>query len=180
MRAWNKPKAIKTKRFVLKPLRPSHATQKYLNWLRDEVVDRQITSAKRTRSVRDLQKYIREFSGFENCVFLRILHKKSKQHIGNIKYYPIDLRQKIAVMGILIGEPSWRGKGAAKEVLDNTAKYLRSMAGIQKIYLGVAKKNHSAIKAYQKTGFKNINRWGDGKKPRSGQKIMVWKLTSTN
>ena len=81
-------------------------------------------------------------------------------------------------MGILIGESFWRGKGAAKEVLDNTAKYLRSVVDIQKIYLGVARKNHSAIKAYQKTGFKNANRWVDGKKPRRGQKIMVWKLTS--
>jgi hypothetical protein len=46
--------------------------------------------------------------------------------------------------------------------------------------LGVARKNHSAIKAYQKTGFKNVNRWVDGKKPLRGQKIMVWKLTSTH
>jgi ribosomal-protein-alanine N-acetyltransferase len=173
MRAWNKPKAIKTKRFVLKPLRPSHATQKYLNWLRDEVVDRQITSAKRTRSVRDLQKYIREFSGLENCVFLRILHKKSKQHIGNIKYYPVDLRQKIAVMGILIGEPSWRGKGVAKEVLDHTAKYLRTKAGIRRIYLGAGVDNLAAIRAYRKAGFKCVRRWADGAKPRTGQKIMV-------
>ena len=180
MKAWNKPKIIKTKRFVLKPLRPSHATQKYLNWLRDEVVDRQITSAKRTRSIRDLVNTIRKFSRLQNCMFLRILEKKQHKHIGNIKYHPIDLNKRLAVMGILIGEPFWRGKGAAKEVLDNTAQYLRSVVGIQKIYLGVARKNHSAIKAYQKTGFKNVNRWVDGKKPLRGQKIMVWKLTSTH
>ena len=79
-------------------------------------------------------------------------------------------------MGILIGEPAWRGKGAAKEVLIKSAKYIKSNFGIRKIYLGVHEDNFPAFLAYKKAGFKNIGRWEDKRRPRKGQKIMVWNL----
>jgi len=168
---------IKTRRFVLKPLLPRHASQKYLAWLQDNVSNRYITAAKKTKRLQDLQKYIKKYSNRKDCMFLRILTKKTNHHIGNIKYQPIDLDRKTAVMGILIGEPAWRGKGVAKEVLKSTAKHLQSEAKIQKIYLGVQKDNLPGIRAYQKVGFKSVGRWENGAKPQRGQKIMVWNLT---
>jgi RimJ/RimL family protein N-acetyltransferase len=125
-----------------------------------------------------LRNIIRKFSRLQNCIFLRILEKKQHQHIGNIKYHPIDLNKRIAVMGILIGEQFWRGKGVAKEVINNTAKYLHTKAGIRRILLGVAKNNIPAIRAYKKTGFKIKNCWANGKKPLIGQIIMDLKLRS--
>jgi len=42
-------------------------------------------------------------------LFLGIYTLESQEHIGNIKYEPIDLKCGIAIMGILIGEDKWKG-----------------------------------------------------------------------
>ena len=50
-------------------------------------------------------------------LFLGVFEKVTNKHIGNIKYDPIDSESKVAVMRILIGDPEWRGRGVAEEVL---------------------------------------------------------------
>lgn len=149
----NRINVIRTKRFVLKPLFPRHASQKYLAWLKDPVSCRYISAAKKTKKIKDLRKYIKHFSRQPDCIFLRILTKKINSHIGNIKYHPIDKIKKTAVMGILIGDISWRGQGAASEVIKKTSLWLKNRLGIKKIILGVERSNQNAIKAYRKAGF---------------------------
>ena len=43
------------------------------------------------------------------------------QHIGNIKYEPIDFQAATATMGILTGANDWRGKGVGPEVIKGSA-----------------------------------------------------------
>jgi hypothetical protein len=90
-----KPCVLKTKRFYLKPLAPRHASLKYLNWLEESASKKYIVAAKKTKNLNDLKKYITFFSKKNNCIFLRILEQKTKNHIGNIKFYPIDLKKKL-------------------------------------------------------------------------------------
>lgn len=165
--------ALYTKRFVLKPLRPHHATLRYLGWLKDPAAKRHIAAAKRTQSLQKLREYIRKFSRRKDCLFLRILDKRTGRHLGNLKYCPIDRSGGSAVMGILIGEPIWRGRGVAQEVIVASASWLRSQMGIQKVYLGVAEENLPAIRAYRKAGFRGIGRWPDGRTARADQRIML-------
>jgi RimJ/RimL family protein N-acetyltransferase len=56
-------------------------------------------------------------------------------------------------MGMLIGEPDYRGKGVAAEVLLASARWLTSHRKIKQIVLGVSKDNAAAIRAYEKVGF---------------------------
>lgn len=81
------------------------------------------------------------------------MKKKTGLHIGNIKYEPINFQLSYAVMGILIGDPIWRGVGVAPEVIVASAKWLRDQHGIKRVVLGVNLLNKAAIKAYQKIGF---------------------------
>jgi RimJ/RimL family protein N-acetyltransferase len=67
-------------------------------------------------------------------------------------------------MGILIGDPSWRGKGVAKEVIFKTSQYLKKYNQIKKIYLGVDNRNKIALKAYKKAGFKINKNFKNSKK----------------
>ena len=74
-RRMDKVNTIKTRRFVLKPLLPRHASQKYLAWLQDSASSRYISAAKKTKRLQDLQKYIKKYSNRKDCLFLRILTK---------------------------------------------------------------------------------------------------------
>ena len=101
-----------------------------------------------------LRSYIAERCGRRDVVFLGIFVRTDGTHIGNIKFEPVDEREGYAVMGILIGDPSWRGKGVTIEVLEASTAWLVEHRGIREVVLGVEREHSAAIHAYEKAGFR--------------------------
>jgi len=95
--------------------------------------------------------------GRPDVCFLGIFDKTTSRHIGNIKYEPIQVEKKYAVMGVLIGDARWRGQGVFSEVFEASALWLYENKNITKFELGVDKTNISAIRSYEKAGFKPID-----------------------
>ena len=144
---------IVTSRFQLRPLDLEDVTDRYVGWMKNEATRGYIATASSSVDINSIQQYVYERSNREDIIFLGIFEKNSKLHIGNIKFEPVDSRSGFAVMGILVGEPEWRGKGVAVEVLRATAVWLRQYRNIRKIVLGVSCTNTQAIRAYRKAGF---------------------------
>ncbi len=144
---------IKTQRFILRPLIESDVSERYLSWLSDDSALLFISASGEKISLDYLREYVALRKKRNDVLFLGIF-TMDEEHIGNIKYEPIDSEQKNAVMGILIGEVSWRGKGVAGEVIQASANWLNYNRGISYISLGVDVKNRYAIAAYRKLGFK--------------------------
>lgn len=144
---------LHTKRFFLKPIELSDVGNRYLNWLKSPQDNEFIYSAKTTITIQILKEYVKCRLARNDILFLGIFEKNSGLHIGNIKYEPINFSKNYAIMGILIGNKSWRGRGVAVEVLIATAKWLKENVGIKEILLGVNRENLSAISAYKKIGF---------------------------
>ena len=145
--------AFDTERFHLRELSEADVTDRYLGWFRDPVATRYISSAAATRELSDLRKYVGERVGRDDVLFLGIFDRAGGLHIGNIKYEPLDSHQGYAIMGILVGDPAYRGKGVASEVLKVSAQWLRSHRGITQIILGVGSDNRAAVRAYEAAGF---------------------------
>ena len=57
-------------------------------------------------------------------------------------------------MGVLIGNPNYRGKEVFKEIFLKTSEHMFIKYKINYIYLGLKKKNSNALNAYKKLGFK--------------------------
>ena len=153
---------INTKRFQLKSLTTKDVTEKYLSWFSGskEVVE-YIAYAKTNADINKLRQYVKEREDREDVLFLGIFTDYG-QHIGNIKYEPINLKNKSATMGILIGDKEWRGKGVAIEVIKDSSKYLKENYKIKYIDLGVNKDNIAAVSAYKKMKFKVIRKTDHG------------------
>jgi len=153
---------INTKRFQLKSLTTKDVTEKYLSWFSGskEVVE-YIAYAKTNADINKLRQYVKEREDREDVLFLGIF-TDSGQHIGNIKYEPINLIDQSATMGILIGNKEWRGKGVATEVIKDSGKYLKKNYKIKYIDLGVNKDNIAAVSAYKKMKFKVIRKTDHG------------------
>ncbi len=145
---------IKTDRFLLKSLRVKNVKKDYINWIRYEN-KRFIEYNPPKLNINILKKYVSKKINKKNCIFLGIF-TRNKKHIGNLKFEPINFKSKYAVMGILIGDKKWKGKGAGFEVLKSSFNYLYLNYKITKIYLGVEKKNLAAIGLYKKLGFKML------------------------
>jgi len=147
---------ILTERFRLRELTDVDVSERYLGWLRDREAKRYIAAAQQTPALSTLVEYVRQRVNRPDVLFLGIFEKMSGLHVGNIKYEPVDSVQGYAIMGILIGDPTFRGKGVAAEVLQASANWLRQHRGIRQILLGVSRENVGAIRAYDKVGFVEV------------------------
>ncbi|MCF2859364.1 GNAT family N-acetyltransferase [Pseudoalteromonas sp. SMS1] len=146
---------LATERFVLKKLGAEDVSETYYNWFFNAENAQYISY--RPTSVAELKEYVKDREIKQDCLLLGIYH--DGQHIGNIKYEPIDVSKKTAEMGIFIGEPAWQGKGVAKEVIHAVNLFLKKKWGIQDVHLGVDNKNQPAISAYERLGFKIISQY---------------------
>jgi len=147
---------INTERFRLKTLTVDDATEEYLSWFVDsKEVGKYITYAQKSTDIKDLKRYVKDREAREDVLFFGIF-TDSGQHIGNIKYEPINMEEKFATMGILIGDKEWRGKGVASEVIRASSEYLNKTYGIKYIDLGVDKNNTPAVSAYKKMKFEVV------------------------
>jgi len=126
---------------------------RYLKWINNPD-NSYIQYTNQRRSITDLQLYVEQREEDATVLFLGIFVRDSGEYIGNIKYESIDIEEHQATMGILIGEENWRGRGVATEVINKSAIWLQENLNINKILLGVDVGNISAIRAYEKSGFK--------------------------
>jgi [ribosomal protein S5]-alanine N-acetyltransferase len=166
---------IQTERFILRPLRVADVSERYLGWLGDVAARRYITAAPTTQALTDLERYVGERAERDDIVFLGIFTRSDGTHIGNIKYEPVDSTAGFAIMGVLIGDPEYRGKGVTAEVLMASAQWLREHRAVKQIVLGVNTDNHAAIRAYEKAGFV-VASTPYIPKPAPGHLTMVWRL----
>jgi RimJ/RimL family protein N-acetyltransferase len=137
----------------LRTLVLSDDLQNYLYWMSHPNNNEYILTAKKNYSLGELHNFIESCNLSPTTILLGIFDKANHTHIGNIKYEKIDLTNKTAVMGILIGEKSYRGRGIAKSVIEESAKWLNINLNVQTIFLGVDQTNSAAIKLYSKIGF---------------------------
>lgn len=149
---------IKTERFDLRDLTEMDASIEYLSWLSDPNTKRFISAAKKTQNLAELKNFIRERTDSDFVRFFGIFERATNKHIGNIKYEPIDTKLRYAIMGVLIGDPLFRGVGVFGEVYPATSRYIRDTYNLSNIFLGVDYHNSAAIKSYEKVGFLETER----------------------
>lgn len=148
----NKKIEIKGKIIYLKTLDKKNATKEYCSWLNDAEVNQYLETKEAT--IDEVKKYIKEKNQNPNCLFLGIFYRENEKHIGNIKLEPIDFKNYKATIGILIGEKDYWGKGIGTEAIELLVDYGFKDLKLREINLGVASQNKSAIRVYEKTGFK--------------------------
>jgi ribosomal-protein-alanine N-acetyltransferase len=166
---------IETGRFVMRPLEPRDASERYASWFVDPEVQRYIAAAGTAPSVAALREYIAERCDRDDILFLGIHTRPTGTHIGNVKFEPVDSAAGRAVLGIMIGDPAWRGRGAAAEAIVAANHWLAAHRGIREVVLGVARDNAGAKRAYEKAGFVVTPR--DDNDPRDWIR-MVWRAAS--
>lgn len=143
---------IVTPRFQLHPLGPSDVTQRYLGWLH-AAAGGAISAAREDYTLNELQAYLDIRKCRQDVLFLGIFERSGHQHIGNLKFEPIDARRREAVLGIFIGETEWRGVGVASEIIPLACDQLAETHGTVRVSLGVANSHEQAQIAYRKAGF---------------------------
>lgn len=161
-------------RVYLRPVVPTDATPQYAGWLNDPETTRFLESGRRADTVESIAAYIARYQGRSDALFLAIVLREGDRHVGNLKLEPIDLTHQKAVLGIMIGDPSARGKGVGTEAILLALRYAFHELKLHRVALGVTADNLPAIRCYEKLGFKHEGRLREAIRREHGYVDHLW------
>lgn len=150
---------LRTDRLVVRTLRPEDVGSGYAAWFEDPVVQRFIEWRPSGDAIEELRTFVASHDVRADSLLLGVFTADG-HHVANLKYEPVDVQQGTAVLGVLVGAPEWRGRGLFTEVFSVTADLLRQEFGIRRVLLGVDSENAAALAAYERSGFRRIDRPG--------------------
>jgi RimJ/RimL family protein N-acetyltransferase len=122
----------------------------YLGWLNDPEVTRYMETGTFPSTQQDLEDFYQRAVNSRDQVVLAIVDKKSDLHIGNLKLGPIQWIHRRATFGIM----KFWGKGVGQEATSLAVEYAFTRLNLLRIDLGVFAEHESAVRCYEKVGFK--------------------------
>ena len=143
------PKKIMTKRLLMVPFSKKHLTSRYVSWLNNSETMRYSEQRYKTHTLESCKYYWHSFTNTANQLWAIEDITNNYGHIGNINAY-IDIHNKIADIGILIGEADIRGYGYGYEAFKGVSEYLFKNSEIRKLTAGTVSVNLPMIKLMKK------------------------------
>ncbi len=100
------------------------------------------------------QKWVDGQSSFKDTYNFAIETIEGNKYIGGCGINNIDWKNSVAVVGIMIGDKNYWGKGYGTDAMKTLVRFIFEQMNIHKIKLNVFSYNERAIKSYEKCGFR--------------------------
>lgn len=94
----------------------------------------------------------------DDKVYMAFYDRETLQPIGWGNIRDINTFHQTCELGVLIGEPDYRGRGFGSEAVRLMVDYAFTAYNIRNVLLDTNAFNRRAIRAYEKVGFKEIGR----------------------
>jgi ribosomal-protein-alanine N-acetyltransferase len=143
---------LATSRLVLEPYTAGRVTDQHVAWLNDAEVVRYSEQRHKKHTLETQHRFLNEFP-LDSHIWLISLRERDTISIGTITAY-IDRHNRVADMGILIGEKSLWGRGYGAEAWDVVIDGLFSACDIRKIECGCMATNAPMIALAKHSGMK--------------------------
>ncbi|MBM3993196.1 MAG: GNAT family N-acetyltransferase [Planctomycetes bacterium] len=144
-------RALETERLRIMPFAAAFLTEKYVGWLNDPEVVRFSEQRHRRHTMESCRDYWWSFENSPHFFWAITLRDGSAAHIGNITAH-VDPPNRVADVGILIGERKVWGRNYGSEAWEAVCEYLLNDAGIRKVTAGTMADNHGMLGIMRKTG----------------------------
>jgi len=105
----------------------------------------------------DLLKYINQHYNSTTSHLFGIYIQSNNNYIGNIKLDNIDFKDKIADIGLFIGDQGEWGKGYGTEAISIISEFAFNQLNLLHIIAGINNDNKASIKSFIKNGFVKEN-----------------------
>jgi RimJ/RimL family protein N-acetyltransferase len=130
----------------------------YQRWINDFAVVRSLAGPIRPLTLEAETAWYDGRANADGEAMFIIYERPGLRPVGNSGLFQIDLRDRTAEFGIVIGEADARGKGYGTETARLVLDYAFTALGLINVMLTVFEFNLAAQRAYEKAGFKPIGR----------------------
>ena len=142
---------IETLRLRILPFAQEHLTARYVGWLNDPVVVQFSEQRHRRHTLESCRSYWQSYTGTPHFFWAIIARDPALGHIGNINAY-VSPENRMADVGILIGERAVWGQGYGLETWKAVCAYLLGEARLRKICAGTLASNSAMLAIMRRSG----------------------------
>lgn len=139
--------------FYLRPLSTEDLQGPWWTWFNDESVTRLQAKGYRPNTPESQARYLQEVVRGGGDVVLAIADAATDRHIGNVGLHQIDHLQRTAVLGIVIGEAEFRGRGIGRRAWAAITDYGFLKLNLHKISATFIEGNEASQRAALAAGY---------------------------
>lgn len=143
---------LKGGKVTLRPIKLDDAAR-FVKWLKDEEIRKFLSANPKGVNLKKEKEWIGSLTKKKKSEKHFAIDTKENIHIGSLALY-LNLKNKSAALGILIGDKNYWGKGYGAEATRLLLNYGFAKLQLHRIELGVYDYNKRAINLYRKLGFK--------------------------
>ena len=125
----------------------------YLAWLNDQETTRYLETGRFPTTRKALEEAIQASARQTDSLFLAVVDRETDRHIGTIKLGPINWVHRLAPIGILIGEATFRGRGYGREALELILAHAFEQLDLHKVAAGAYADHAGSVELFTGTGF---------------------------
>jgi RimJ/RimL family protein N-acetyltransferase len=137
----------------MRPLSEEDATQRYVDWLNDPVVNRYLETRHSTQTVGSCKAFIEQCDRDEYAHLYGIFMRDTGKHIGNAKLGFIHEQYARGELSLFIGDKDFWGKGLAGEVVQGLTQYGFECLELEKVEAGCYEDNLASLRVFLKAGY---------------------------
>lgn len=138
-------------RLSLIPFSEKYLSESYVRWLNDPEVIKYSEQRHRKHTLNSCREYMLSFIDTPHLFWAIVCKDEKLGHIGNINAY-VDLKNRVADIGIIIGERTVWGKGYGLEAWRAVCDYMLRDTNTRKVAAGTLANNIGMIKIMERTG----------------------------
>jgi diamine N-acetyltransferase len=140
----------------------------YLRWMNDFATTRTLAVQPRPMTLEQETAWYEQAAMNEQERNFSIIERSSGRVVGNCGMFDVQLPNRRAEVGIVIGESDARGRGYGAEAMQLLLDYAFTAAGMHSVMLWVYEFNPAARRCYEKAGFREVgrrreSRWFNGR-----------------
>lgn len=145
---------IVTDRLKIVPFGEEHLTARYVGWLNDPEVMKYSEQRHRQHTLESGRAYWQSFIDTPHFFLAVEATATAPSHIGTMTVY-VDVPNKVADVGIMIGERDSWGQGFGLEAWQAVCRWLLNDRKIRKITAGTVRKNKAMLAIMERVGMKS-------------------------
>ena len=127
---------------------------RFVRWFNDPEVRRYLLMYEPMSRAKEERWFEERLSRKDDLLLaIEVREGDSWVHIGNMGLHRIDWKNRVATLGIVIGEKEYWGKGYGTEAVRTMLRYAFHELGLNRVELETYSFNPRAQRCYQKAGF---------------------------